>query len=364
MAEPLGHERQITFFRKGGHNHDGENSSPVVLLPGTISLYHLNSALKDYIDGRTSEGFSGGDDNVMPIPDLVFETNPVGPGASVTGSIPWVGLAVVRFMRILMSQDSECTITFYHKSSFLDEDREFRAYRCANRFMWEGAWAHYDEDDTKSIHYKVENTGNQSCTFQFTLKSAVMAANAYSRFVQAIQADGTELTETIKLVAGNGMSIDVQAQNIVFSAVAPETVVVRRWATTPVKPVAYTSSATISSTATLDLGNNTAQVTFGTGLQWIQADIGSVVNLGGIRVVQFMADGRVFNGVKIEVSPDAVNWLEVKSSGSVWSTADGIQINIAGGYLARYIRLWCNGSSVNTTNFVSSIKPLVLSNKE
>jgi hypothetical protein len=327
-------------------------------------MYHLNSALKDYIDGRNPLGEIGDEDNVMPIPDLTFETNPIAPGASATGTVPWVGLAIVRFMRILMSQDSECTITFYHRSTFADEDREFRAYQCSNRFMWEGAWAHYDELDTRSIYYKITNTGNQSATFQVTLKSAVMAANAYSRFVEAIQVGTTELLQTIKLVGGNGVNLRVESQNIIFDAVAPETVFIRRWALAPVKPVSFTSSATISSTAALLTGGNTGQVSFGTGQQWIQADLGTVVNLGAVNVYMNTGDGRVFNGVKIELSPDGINWLEVRSANTVWSSVEPTTVHIASGYLARYIRVWCNGSSASTQNVINSIVPMMLSNKE
>lgn len=363
MGEPLGHEGQITFFRRDGHNHDGENSSPVELLRGSVQLFHLNSALIEWIQDQAGGGTSADDDSVMPVPDLVIQTPPIAPGGSHTDSVPWVGLAFVRFLRVIMSQDSECTITFYHKSTYAEEDREFRAYRCGNRFLWEGTWGHFDEDDSKQVHYRIENTGNQSATFQVTLKAGTMAANAYSRFVEAIVANGQELGGTVTMRGGNGVDLVVEGNGITFNASAPETVYVRRWALTPRKPVAFSSSATISNQQYLLSGRDDQGAQFGSGQQWIMADLGSVYNLGAVNISQYMADGRTFNGVRIEISSDGSSWLEVKGSGPVWAVPGGITVHIASGYLARYIRVWCNGSDVDSNNYISKITPMVISNK-
>lgn len=364
MAEPLGHERQLTFFQQGGHDHDGENSTPVVILPGAIQLYHLNGALIDYINGLQGDDGVGTDNGVFPVPDLTIQTPPIGVGASYEGTVPWVGISFVRFMRVLMSQDTECTITFYHKSTYADEDREFRAYRCGNRFLWEGTWAHFDENDSKSVHFKIENTGNQSATFQLTLKSGTMAANAYARFVEALNVGGVDLTGTISLRSGNGVELVRGIDNdITFNATAPETVYVRRWALTPRKPSTYSSSATITNLGNLSASSDDSAAQFGSGQQWIMADIGAEVNLGAVFVSMYQSDGRVFNGVKVEVSSDAITWFQLKTTGSVWATREGITCNIASGYLARYIRVWCNGSTANTSNFINKIVPLVISDK-
>jgi hypothetical protein len=364
VAEPLGHERQVSFFRQGGHDHDGENSTPVVILPGAIQLYHLNDALLDYLRELSGEGGGGSDeDGVFPTPDLTFQTPPISPGASHEGSVSWVGISFVRFMRVLQSVDTECTITFYHKSTYADEDREFRAYKCSNKFLWEGTWGHFDEDETKQLHYKIENTGNQSATFQITIKSGTMAANAYSRFVEALIVNGTELLGTIPMLSGNGVELEVTGNGITFNATAPETVYVRRWALTPVKPSAFTSSASITNVAYLSTGREDQAAQFGAGSQWIMADLGAVYNLGAVRISQYQSDGRTFNGVKIELSSDATTWFEIKSSGSAWAVQEGTTVHIASGYLARYIRLWCNGSTVDTNNYVNKIIPLVIGNK-
>lgn len=365
MAEPLGHERQITFFQKDGHDHDGENSSPVKILPGAISLYHLNPALRDWIQQQAvGGGRSPKDDSVMPVPDLEFDTPPIAPGGYHTGVVPWVGIAIVRWVRILMSQDTECTITFYHQPTFLDEDREFRAYQCSNRFLWEGAWAHFDEAGQASLYYKIENTGTQSAAFRVTLKSATMAANAYSRYVEAIQVGGQEVTETVQFHAGNGISIEKTGEaGITFSAVSPETIYIARWTATPVKPVGYASSATISNLNFLTDGRTDRGAGFGSGTQWIQADIGSLMNLAGVDLYFYQPDGRVFNNVVVELSPDGSNWLVVKPAGQVWAVASPLKVTLANGYLARYIRVWCSGSTADANNYINKIIPLAISGK-
>lgn len=362
MAVPIGNERQVTFFKNDGHNHDGENSSPVVIQPGAISMFHLNNALINWIKSQGSSGTSGGGD-VMPVPDLEFQTPPLGAGASYQGSIPWVGLSIVRFMRVMMSQDSECTITFYHKSTFADEDREFRAIRCGNGFLWEGAWAHYDEDNTKHIHYKIENTGNSSAVFKILIKSGTMAANAYSRFVEGLIVNGDDVSGTINLFGGNGVQLVHEGNTITFNATAPETVYVKQWALTPVKPVAFHSSAPITNIGYLSDGRTDRQAVFGTDIQWIQADIGTLVNLGGVNINQYHPDGIVHKDVRVEVSSDTTSWIEVKSAGDHWSVPEGLTVHMPSGFLARYIRVWCNGNSANTNNYMTKIVPLVISNK-
>jgi hypothetical protein len=42
-------EREISFFKAKGHDHDGVNSSPVNLQAKQIKLPHLNTDVMDYI---------------------------------------------------------------------------------------------------------------------------------------------------------------------------------------------------------------------------------------------------------------------------------------------------------------------------
>jgi len=367
MPPPLGHERQLTFFKDGGHDHDGENSSPVVILPGAISLFHLNPALIDWIQGEgggSAESTGGTDSGVMPVPDLTFQTPPIAPGASYSASLPWTEMCFVRFMRVIMTQSTECTITFYHSSTYADEDREFRATRCGNKFMWEGAWAHYDEGGNKEIHYTIENTGNASAVFQLTLKSGTMAANAYARFVEAIRGpDGEEVTGTVEFQEGNGVTITRLESGYQFSATGTvETLAIRQWALAPTKPTAFTaSSGAIGSASVLSSGAN-GTATFGSNTQWIMADLGSSKTLGKI-VVKFpeQSDGRVYKDVKVETSVDGSTWTLVKSTGDVWCGGEGLTVERPTGQLARYVRVWSNGSTTNTTNQISKIIPYVIS---
>jgi hypothetical protein len=301
----------------------------------------------------------------MPVPDLEFETAPVAPGAETTGSLPWAQLCFVRFMRVLMTQNTECRVTFYHDSTFADEDREFRAEKVGNKFLWEGAWAHYDDSGEAMLHYKVENTGNTSSSFRITLKSGTMVANAYSRFVEAMSVDGVEATGTVSMRAGNGVTIayDEETGEMEFSAEAPETVFLRNWALTPVKPSSYTSSSgTITNVANLSTSTESS-AQFGAGSQWIMADIGSVVTLGRVEVKLYGTDGRVYNDVRVEVSQDGTSWTTIKSIGTVWAVNQPLSIEMVSGRLARYVRVWCNGSSESTSNLINKIIPYVLSDE-
>lgn len=366
----LGHERQLTFFPQDGHNHDGQNSTPVVMPPGSIGIDALNEAVLDWIrdqigggEGPTGEGENGG---FVPVPDLKIETAAVGPGASVTGTVDWTGIAVIRFMRVFMTTDSECTITFYHQPTFAEEDREFRARRCANKFLWEGAWVHYDESNNKQLHYKIENTGNATTAFQLTLKSGTLVANGYARFVESLSVNGTQSIGNVQLVQGNGvqLSYDEASNSVIISAVAPQTITIDRYATVPRRHTAVTSSTTITTTGNgLNGGGSTAAyVQFGTGNQWINVDFGAVYTAGKVVVVAY-PDGRTVNGMKIESSTDGNNWTELMATQSVPATYHGVEISMPAGFNIRYVRVWENGTSVNTSNYVSEVMIYTISNK-
>jgi len=155
-------EREITFF-KDGHNHDGENSAFIAPQPQSIEVEHLAEELV---------GILFPPDTGDVITDLVIETEAIMPGAEATGTVSWVNEAVVRFFRVLMSEETECTVTCYHLPTYEEEDKEFKAINCVNRFMWEGVWAHYDEDALNMFYYKVENTGLNTAAFQLTFKAS------------------------------------------------------------------------------------------------------------------------------------------------------------------------------------------------
>lgn len=368
MSGPIGHERQVTFFPSDGHNHDGVNSTPVALGRGAVGMENLQDSLLDWFRD-IADGETNGDNGLIPVPDLVIETNSIGPGASTTGSVDWTGLCVVRFMRVYMSVDTECTITFYHKPTFADEDREFRSRRCANKFLWEGTWIHFDEDDTKKIHYKIENTGTSAAQFQLTLKAGTLVANGYARFVQSLNllGSGTEdFAGDVFLEAGNGITItkNESSNSFKFDAVAPEVVTIERFGLTPQKHTGYTSSTStvVNGSGLNTLGGTNSYIGFGTGLQWINVDFGAIYTVGRVDVATY-ADGRVFNDVKIECSTDSLNWIELLSSTKHVSTLQPMTVNIFQGLNMRYVRFWSNGSSASTGNYVSLVLIYTISDK-
>lgn len=360
----LGHERQLTFFPSGGHNHDGENSTPVSLQPGQVSMSHLDPALLDLILGGSDSAGDGLNDGFVPVPDLVLETNAIGAGGSVTGTLDWTGICVVRFMRIYMSAETECTITFYHKPTYADEDREFRAYRCANKFLWEGPWVHYDEEENRKVYYKVENTGTVSARFQITLKSGTLVANAYARFVESIQKMGSD-TEgfigNVLLEAGNGIEITPGSgsNSFKFAAVSPEIISIDRYGEQPVMPTSVSSSTTITynPSATPDVltdGITTdynRYAAFGSGAQYLQFDYGAIYTCSSISVLLYYGSSRSYNAVKIQTSFDGINWVDVYGPLTTKALGPpGIQVQMPSGILTRYIRVHANGSTTDTNN--------------
>lgn len=366
---PIGHERQITFFPSNGHTHNGENSSIVELQPQQIQLSHLDPGVLDYLDSLAGGGDSSTDGDLIPIPDLEIETNTVGAGASVTGSIPWTGICVVRWMRIVMSVESECTITFYHSATYADEDREFRARRCGTNFLWEGPWVHYDEDESKQIHYKIQNTGTASTRFNITLKAGTLVANGYANFVQSIQKQGSSVDPFIGPIlfqAGNGITItsDETANMFTFDAVAPEAITINRMALIPKKPSSFTSSTTTTTVGSgISAGISTAHyVSFGTGLQWLKPDFGQIYEVGRV-IIGLYPDGRVYNSVRVDSSTDNINWTTLMDSDTAFSTTQGLIIETPTGLNMRYLRIWANGSSTNTSNHVSGVTMYKISNK-
>jgi hypothetical protein len=189
-------ENQVNYDTKNGHRHDGIDSTPVELQPNSVDLTHLSAELIDWITD-----FSGYENDVSggatvvdaaeeseiettqptyefaPVPDLTISIPTVQPNAELTGQISWTNAALVSFVRVVADATTKCDITFYHKSTYLMEDREFRAVDCANNFLWEGIWAHYDEEDSGKIYYRIRNTGSTAASFMVYLRSATMATN-------------------------------------------------------------------------------------------------------------------------------------------------------------------------------------------
>lgn len=364
MSSEQLHENKIYHFNRGGHDHDGINSTPVKLLPGSVEMGHLSESVIDLIEQRGGDGNEDGSSDIIPVPDLVIETGSVAAGGSIQGVIDWTTMCVVRSTRILMTVETECTITFYHKGTFADEDREFRATNCGNKFMWEGPWAHYDEDLQKKIYYKVQNTGTQTSSFQITLKSGTMTANEYGDFIQGITAAGKEFSGAMNIAAGNGVQLEADDQSNTLTVHAGDVNIEyasrSKWSLTPVRPANVTGSVALTSNGGSVLGyaqdgythDTNRYINFGSSTNWINFDLGAVKTLGQIGVIFYFGDGRTFYDVKVEISQDNVNWSTVKSAGPVWSTGEQMRVTNLSGMLARYIRIWSNGSSASAGNHI------------
>lgn len=373
MERRIGGEHQVVFNNKNGHNHDGVNSSPIVLLEKQVHLDNLDDEVRYLLGVGGGEFLDSGEpveeenslvSAIMPVPDLLIETPQIDPGGSYSGSVSWVGMSFVRFVRILMSRETECDITFYHKATFADEDREFRAENCGNKFLWEGAWAHYDEDEQNQIHYKIENKGLSEAVFVVELRSGTMAANLYSDFIKNLMIGDDVMTGPVRLIEGNGVSFSVTKDDddltnlVTVSSVPSASIAVRSWTLAPQKPASASSSATLTGGDILKNGSGLTE--FGTGPQWIKLDMGGTVRLGQIDVTMNVGN-RVFKDVKIEVSANNTAWDIVKTQGDVWSSSSPVSVVIPNGKYCRYIRVWCNGNDSDNKNQVSSIVPLVVS---
>lgn len=162
------HERDINFLPDGGHTHDGQNSTPVQVAPGSIQLKHLASDVLERLGLNTTT--PAAESGIVFAPDVEFTTASIAPGASVTGAVVWVNAAFVRFVRIVHSNSTEAKLTFYHSGTFNDEDREFRVEESTNYFLWEGVWCHLDETDSAQLYYKLENTGSIASSFKVQIK--------------------------------------------------------------------------------------------------------------------------------------------------------------------------------------------------
>lgn len=183
------HESEVVFNAAKGHTHDGEDSALIHIGDGVIELYNLSPDLVDWIldtiNGST-EGAAAGSVSVSTggsaelLPDLNFTTESLAPGESETGSITWATAALVCAVGIDHSDDTLCDLTFYHTDAYTELVKEFKVVDSTDRFLWEGVWAHNDDEGGGKIHYRVQNTGDTESTFSVTLRSATMVANEVS----------------------------------------------------------------------------------------------------------------------------------------------------------------------------------------
>jgi hypothetical protein len=173
-------ENSIAFNARTGHNHDGVNSAPISLAEGIVELRHLSAELLDYLNAYTSGGFTEIDNSgteFAAVPDLMFTLDELGVGEEVTGEVPWVSQAIVKYLRVSIQEGAMFEITFYHDDSYENSRREFKATECTAEFLWEGLWGHSDETETGKLFYRIKNIGTVASDGFIELKSSTMVAN-------------------------------------------------------------------------------------------------------------------------------------------------------------------------------------------
>lgn len=177
-------EQEVDYDLIAGHTHDGEDSRPVALVDGQVELRHLSANALEYIADSGLGGISADQPafepteiNLANVPELEISVPELDPDEEYDGEEYWVNAALVSYISIGFSADTLCEITFYHLDTYDMADREFRAVECTDGFMWEGVWAHIDENSTGKVYFKVKNVGDTAAEFTVTLKSATMVAN-------------------------------------------------------------------------------------------------------------------------------------------------------------------------------------------
>lgn len=362
-------EREIGFFKIRGHSHDGVNSTIVDIQPEQIQPKHLSREVSDYIKSISSNvvlaSSALNSSGQMAIRQLVFTTPLVAPGNTYTDSINWTGLTIVRAINVEMSVSTECTLTFYHDSTYDAAVKEFQVEEVDDGFLYEGLWAHYDSSSTNKIHYSIENTGASASIFTVTLDASTLSNNALVDYVSAIVTeDGEKSIGDVSFVAGNGFTITAEDNVVTFDAEIPETLVRTQWALTPVAPDSFFTSygSGISSSSVLTDTLSTSTATYGTGSQWLTADLGGILTIGRVEV--FLALATTIHSVKIESSTDALLWTTLKSEGEVWGKSGSpVVIELPVGKNMRYIRVWGNGDTGSSTNKLRAIIPYLISNR-
>ncbi len=92
--------------------------------------------------------------------------------------------------------------------------------------------------------------------------------------------------------------------------------------------------------------------TGGTGLSYVQLDLGAVYTVDKVKVWHYYSDGRTYHNTKTQVSADGVNWTTVfdsATSGEYPETSAG-KMHTFSAQGVRYVRDYTNGSSGNIWN--------------
>jgi hypothetical protein len=222
-------EKSMSFDPRAGHNHDGINSAPVHITEKSVGIEHLTDEAIEFLQ-EGSAGVTGDgtvivetddteevESNLAEVEPLYVEVT-VAAGESETITTSWVSSAIVRTTRLIMSENTEANLTVFHKSTYAEEDKEFKASGVGNGFLWEGLWAHYDEEEGGNAHIKIENTGLVASTFYLTLESATLAANRLVVNSLGVSGEDDPKTGAVTLSAGSGVTIASTGNDIEISA--------------------------------------------------------------------------------------------------------------------------------------------------
>ena len=112
-------------------------------------------------------------------------------------------------------------------------------------------------------------------------------------------------------------------------------------------------------------GNSNNYTGLNAGLQWMQLDLGAAYNLSSVKLWHYYADGRTYNDVIVMLSNTAdfssgvtrVFNNDTNNSSGLGAGTDAAYAETSSGKTisfspisARYVRLYTNGSLVNTWN--------------
>jgi len=132
------------------------------------------------------------------------------------------------------------------------------------------------------------------------------------------------------------------------------------------KNLAYATDGTIST-------SNYADSYTGTGLQWIQVDLGASYNISDIKLWHYFGDSRQYHDVIVMVSSSASftsgTYTTVYSndqnasagfgtgtSSEYTETSAGLDIPLTSPVSGRYVRFYSNGNSVNYYNHYGEVQ--------
>lgn len=357
-------EREISFFKTRGHDHDGVNSTLVNIQPKQVKIPHLNTDVMDYMrtQAKTAilEYYSLNNPSSMAIRELQIVTPSIAPGDSYTASVSWCSLTIVRDIYFEFSNDTEITFTSYHTSSYDSDDTEFELTAVIDQTRYSGLWAHYDSSQGNLFHYRVENTGLNSAVFTITIQASTLSSNSLVDYVHKITTpDNVENTGELVFVNGDGVDITSDGTSITISAVPAETIVINEWSLLPIFGVdiftSYGGGITDPDSAFSSYMYDYAkEVSFGTGSQWLAYDLGDTYNVGKVAVI-FPLETSI-NSTYIQTSVDGIIWDQVSPLSDI-SGLNGtpLEVHFPLGKSAAYVRVWMNGTSAGSDNRICRI---------